>query len=107
MNIKKLDPYKKLFVNFINLMPIESMEFDIQNNNDSLIKQMYKSLIISLEDITDKREKKILYKLGISSIYSQLDPVYGEPIRWILSQLDFSNVNVIPPREWRINKEVK
>ena len=107
MNIKRLTPHKGLFRHLLNLLPIDQMEFDIQQNSDPLIEMAYKSFKIRLSEIKTDRGRRIFRQVGISAIYVFFDPVWGQPIRNILIDIKDININPIPPKNWRINQEEK
>lgn len=102
MNIKDLNPYKRLFEDLIEVFPISSLEFDIQSSNDPLIKKRYNRLLDAENKILDFRYKKIIHNTGILGIYSLFDVCYGDVIRWILEDPSAKR-----PDNWRINTVYK
>lgn len=109
MNIKDLGYYKESFLEFLDILPISQMEFDIKNNNDDLIKNLYAKLQYCVKETNDSRYKKIYHKLGICSIYSLLDPLYGDIMRFMLHGIRKSgfDLHAKPPRLWRVNNTHK
>lgn len=105
MNIKRLDPYKGLFVYFVDTLPLDAMEFDIQQSNDPLIKQLYKSLNEAEKTTNDKRYREINRKMGILGIYCLFDGIYSDFIRWMLSQIQGIDLKAKNPEHWRVNKK--
>lgn len=110
MDIKKLDSYKGLFRYVLEVLPIEQMEEDLKNSQDPLIQNSYKKLLEAKRFFNDypynAREKKILFRSGVASIYSLMDPVYGDVFRYIFSQIKDTDPLAKTPKDWRINQEV-
>lgn len=103
MNIKSLNPYKRVFEYFIDTLPLAGMEFDIQQSSDPLIKALYNS-IIHVDHTTDHlRIRPIYHKLGILGTYSLYDVIYGDYIRWLLSQVQGIDLQAKEPEHWRVN----
>lgn len=104
MNIKEFDKYKKVALHFIDTFPLEGMEFDIQQNSDPLIRDLYNSLIETEREIISFREKNIIHKIGICMIYSLFDSVYYDPFHNILLKVKNFNLEPKNSKDWRINK---
>lgn len=104
INIKTFDKYKKVFEDFIEVLPLKEMEENIQNSNDPFVNKLYQSVISAEQQTKDPRYKKIYHNIGIIGIYSLFDIVYSDYIRWIFSQTKNLNFNAKPPNFWRINK---
>ena len=109
MNIKDLDYYKEGFLEFLDILPINQMENDIKGSSDDLICELYGKLQYAVNETTDSRYKKIYHDLGICSIYALIDPIYGDPVRWIFHEVKKSNFDLKakPPRLWRVNNTHK
>jgi len=109
MNIKNLDHYKEGFLEFLDILPISQMEEDIKGFNDERISELYGKLQEAINETKDSRYKKIYHKLGICSIYTLIDPIYGDPVRWILHEIQKSDFDLEakPPRLWRVNNTHK
>lgn len=103
MNIKKLDPYKRIFEDLIEIFPISSMEFDIQESSDPLIKKLYNKLLDAENQILDLRYKTIIHNSGILGIYALFDVCYSDIIRWMLSDISNEILQPKKPENWRIN----
>ena len=103
MNIKNLDPYKKEFKEFLEIMPVSQMEFTIQSSGNPLIKKLYDQLLAAKHEIQDPYYLEIFHKAGILGIYVFMDPCYGDVIRWMLSDVTKEEINAKPSRLWRIN----
>ena len=109
MDIKKLNPHKEEFLEFLEFLPISSMEEDIKSSYDHLIKHLYGKLICCVDESRDSRYKKIYHDLGICSIYALIDPMYGDPVRWLLHEVKKSSFDIEakPFRFWRVNNTNK
>lgn len=109
MNIKDLNYYKEGFLEFLDILPIDQMEDDIKCNHDQLIEHLYEKLNYAIDETKDSRYKKINHDLGICSIYALIDPIYGDPIRWIFHEVKKSSFDLKakPPRLWRVNNTHK
>ena len=103
MNIKRLDPYKKVFEYFINTLPLDAMEFDIQQSSDPLIKRLYNSILYVDHNTNHLRYRPIYHKIGILGTYTLYDVVYGDYIRWILSRIEGQDLQAKEPEKWRAN----
>ena len=104
MNIKELDKFKRVAEYFVDTLPLDAMEFDIQESNDPLIKRLYNSLLDTDQLIDNPRYKILVHNFGIVQIYVLFDVCYAEPMRWILAQSRGVDIQVINPENWRINK---
>ena len=108
MDLKTLDPFKGVFRYFLELLPIEAMAYDIsEKHDDPLIVAMYTRHMEAINNIDDGRSRKIFNRLGIAFIYTLMDPVYGDPMRFIFSQIKDTDPKEDVPKNWRINKEDK
>jgi len=109
MNIKDLNHYKEGFLEFLDILPISQMEDDIKCDHDQLIEHLYKKLNYCIDEIKDTRYKKIYHQLGICSIYALIDPIYGDPIRWIFNEIKKTSfeLEAKPLRLWRVNNTHK
>ena len=109
MNIKRLNHYKEGFLEFLDILPIQQMENDIKCNHDQLIEYLYEKLNRGINETTDSRYKKIYHDLGICSIYTLIDPCYGDPVRWIFHGIKKSSFDLKAkhPRQWRVNNTHK
>jgi len=108
MNIKRLDPYKRVFEYFIDTLPLAQMEGDIQQSNDPLISKLYQSILSADQQASNPRYKPIFHKIGILGSYALVDVIYGDYIRWILSQVKNVDPQAKGPGHWRVNNlEVK
>ena len=107
MNIKNLDPYKKEFKEFLELMPVSKLEFSIQISSDPLIKKLYHQLLAADHEIMDPYYKSVIHNAGILGIYTLVDPCYGDVIRWILSDVTKEEIKPKVARLWRINTVYK
>ena len=107
MNIKRLDNYKRIFEYFIDTLPLIQMENDIQQSNDPLVSKLYQSIISVDQQITNPRYKVIYYKIGILGTYTLFDVIYGDYIRWIISQVKDIDLQAKPPNLWRCNEIIK
>lgn len=103
MNIKDLDKFKRVAEYFIDTLPLASMEFDIQQSSDPLIKQLYNSLLSSDKLINNPRYKNLVHKFGIVQIYVLFDVCYSQPMRWIIAQIGDVDLQAVSPQNWRIN----
>ena len=103
MNIKRLDPYKKVFEYFIDTLPLDAMEFDIQQSSDPLIKRLYNSILYVDHNTNHLRYRPIYHKIGILGTYTLYDVVYGDYIRWILSRIEGQDLQAKEPEKWRVN----
>ncbi|MBA7496534.1 hypothetical protein ES702_07143 [subsurface metagenome] len=105
MNIKQLNQYKENFLEFFDILPIDQMEKDIKGSSDSLISELYGKLQYAIDETHYSRYKKIYHKVGICSIYSLMDPLYGDLIRWMFYEIKKSDFDLKakPPRLWRVN----
>jgi len=109
MNIKNLDRYKEGFLEFLDILPISQMENDIKCDHDQLIEHLYEKLQYVIDETKDSRYKKIYHKLGICSIYSLIDPIYGDIIRFLFQDLKKTSFEMKekPPGLWRVNNTHK
>ena len=105
INIKQLDYYKEGFLEFLNVLPISKMEEDIKNSSDQFINELYKKLQEIIEQTKYYRYKENYHKLGICAIYSLIDPIYGDPVRWLFHVIRKSKVDIKAksPEKWRCN----
>lgn len=109
MNIKKLNPYKELFLTALDGLPIEAMEEDIKGSGDPLITQLYTDLLKAVDLVKWPKYKKVYRQLGICSIYALVDPCYGDPLRWMLHNIQRSpklDIKAKAPRNWRVNTQL-
>lgn len=104
MNIKELDKYKRVFEYVVDTLPLEGMEFDIQQSNDPLISKLYSSLLSADRETINIRAKNNYHKLGIVGIYALFDPIYRDLIRWLLFQTRDVDLQAKPPKKWRVNR---
>jgi len=107
MDIKMLDNQKKIMEYFIDTLPLEQMEFDIQQSNDPLISKLYQSIISVDQQTIDLRYKNIYHKTGIIGIYSLFDVVYSDYLRWILFNIKDIDFQAKPPDRWRVNEIIE
>jgi hypothetical protein len=104
MNPKELDQYKRLFEEILELIPISKLEFSIQASGDPLMMVLYHHLMVAENEINqNQRAKDLFRKTMILAIYSLKDPVYADPLKWIMSKINMKKYNVKAPKEWRIN----
>jgi len=104
MNPKELDEYKRLFEEVLDLVPISKLEFSIQTSGDPLMAELYHQLRCAVAQINqNKRAKDLFHQTMVILIYSLKDPVYADPLKWIMSKMDMSRYNLRVPKQWRIN----
>jgi len=103
MNVKELDQYKRMFEEVLDLVPISKLEFDIQTSGDPLMRDLYQQLLEAEREIyQNMRAKDLFHQTMILAIYSLKDPVYADPLKWIMSRVDMRN-HVKAPKNWRVN----
>ena len=89
MNPKELDQYKRLFEEVLDLVPISKLEFSIQTAGDPLMAELYHQLVDAEREIyQNQRAKDLFHQTMIILIYSLKDPVYADPLKWIMSKMD-------------------
>lgn len=104
MNVKELDQYKRLYEELLVLIPISKLEFDIQASGDPLAVDLYLQLLDAEKLIyQNMRAKDLFHKTMILAITSLKDPVYADPLKWIMSRVDMKRHNVKNSKDWRIN----
>ena len=104
MNIKELDQYKRMFEEILSQISIEKLEFSIQASGDSLAVDLYNQLLDTEREIYQNvRAKDLFHKTMVLAIYSLKDPVYADPLKWIMSKIDIKKYNLRAPKNWRIN----
>lgn len=105
MNIKRLDSYKRVFEYFVDTLPLAQMEGDIQQSSDPLVSKLYQSILSADQQTNNPRYRAIYHKIGILGTYTLFDVVYGDYIRWILSQIKDIDLQAKMPGHWRVNEE--
>lgn len=104
MNPKELDQYKRLFEEVLDVIPVSKLEFSIQTSGDPLMAELYHQLVDAEREIhQNMRAKDLFHKTMVILIYSLKDPVYADPLKWIMAKMDMKKYNLRVPKQWRIN----
>ena len=103
MNIKELDKFKHISLFFVDTLPLEKMECDIQTSKDPLIKALYNNLIDGTHLVDKHRYREIYHKFGIVWIYTLFDPCYSDFIRWMINEIEGADLQLKNPKNWRVN----
>lgn len=104
MNPKELDLYKRVFEELLDRIPISKLEFSIQASGDPLAVDLYHQLMDAEREIyQNMRAKDLFHKTMVLMIYSLKDPVYADPLKWIMSKINMNKYNLRTPKNWRVN----
>jgi len=101
--IKQLGAYKRVFEYFVDTLPLAKMESDISQSSDPLVSKLYQLILSADQQTNNPRYKAIYHKIGILGTYALFDVVYGDYIRWILSQVKNVDPQAKGPEHWRVN----
>lgn len=102
--IKDFDRYKRLMDPFFDLLPLQDMESDIKDFGDPFQKQLYTDFKNTLIKIESPRDRDYFYKYGVCALYSLFDPIYADPLKYLLFKNDLKNLEIKDSNNWRTNK---
>ena len=103
--IKDFDQYKRIMDPFFEFLPLKDMELDIRDFGDPFQKSLYFNFRSTLEKIQSPRDRDYFYKYGICALYSLFDPIYADPLKYLLKHNDLKDLEIKHPYHWRTNKK--
>jgi hypothetical protein len=89
---------------FFEFLPLTDMESDIKDFGDPFQKSLYQTFLETLENIHSPRDRDYFYKYGICALYSLFDPIYADPLKYLLKKQGLQDLDVKTPKNWRTNR---